>query len=392
MRHHLAIILAASTSLFAFPAFALDGTAFAERLKAVYSLQGGGEIGYTGADVTGENITIKGVTFSVPPSAPYPLGDILFEGVVESDSGWDIGRVSIADVSSTSEQSTFVMKGFEIENLSLPASDSEVTPFLVYDRAAIAEVSVSIGGKSAFGMTGYEVTIEAPEPDVQVDFESSAESVYFNVADTITDPKGLADVKALGLERIEGVLVMNGSWAGEKGTLTVDEFSFDVPNAGRFDMTFAIDGYTPAFMKTLQEVTKASAAAGTDEQAQAAQGLAMLGLLQQLSYVSTSMRYDDAGLAPKVLDLLASQQKITKEALTTQYKAVLPFALAQVQNAEFAANVTTEVGKFLDDPKSLEIDATPAEPVPGTMLMATGAGNPMELIKTLNVVVTGNQE
>ncbi|MGL4404958.1 MAG: hypothetical protein ACRCT6_04300 [Notoacmeibacter sp.] len=392
MRHAFALFLAAGTSFAAFPAFALDGTAFAERLKAVYSLQGGGDIAYASAEVAGENITIKGVTFSVPPAAPYPLGDILFEGVVEGDAGWDIGRVSIADVSTTSEQSTFVMKGFEIENLSLPSSDTEVTPFLVYERAAVDEMSVAIGGKPAFGITGYEVTIDAPEPNVRVNFESSADNLYVNVADMTTDPKGLSDVKTLGLERIEGVMVMNGSWVGEKGTLTVDEFSLDVPNAGRFDMTFAIDGYTPAFMKTLQEVSKASAAAGADEQAQAAQGLAMLGLLQQLSYVSTSIRYDDAGLTPKVLQLLATQQNLTPEALITQYKAVLPFALAQVQNPEFAANVTTEVGKFLDNPKSLEIDATPAEPVAGTMLMATGAGNPVELLKTLNVVVKGNQE
>ena len=153
----------------------------------------------------------------------------------------------------------------------------------------------------------------------------------------------------------------------------------------------AFDGYTKDFMKTLQEISKAGTAAGTDENAQAAQGLAMLGLMQQLAYVSTSIRYDDAGLANRALDLAAKQQNTTRDALIAQGKAVLPLMLGQLQNPEFATAVSLAVGKFLDDPKSIEIDATPAEPVPGAMLMATGAGNPMELIKTLNVVVTANE-
>jgi hypothetical protein len=138
-------------------------------------------------------------------------------------------------------------------------------------------------------------------------------------------------------------------------------------------------------------VTKATKAAGTDENAQAAQGLAMLGLMQQLAYVSTNIRYDDAGLTNRALDYAAKQQNITAKDLVLQGKAVLPLMLGQLQNPEFAAAVSAAVGQFLDDPKSLEIDATPAEPVPGAMLMATGAGNSLELIKTLNVTVKANE-
>jgi hypothetical protein len=261
----------------------------------------------------------------------------------------------------------------------------------MYDRGAVADFTVIIDKKPAFGMKDYEILVEAPEPTSKIAFTSVAKSVFANVQDFATDPKQIEGAKALGLEKIDGKLTMNGSWAAEKGSLAVTEFSFDLPNSGKIDMTFALDGYTLDFVKTLQEMSKSAQAAGTDENAQAAQGLAMLGLMQQLAYVSTKIRYDDAGLANRALEYTAKQQNITAKDLVLQGKAVLPLMLGQLQNPEFAAAVSAAVGKFLDDPKSLEINATPTAPVPGAMLMAAGAGNPLELIKTLNVTVKANE-
>ena len=392
MRHAFAFILATGTALYALPAFAVDGPAFAERLKAVYALQGGGgEIIYDGVEALGDNVKLKGVKFKVEPATEFVLGDLLFEGVEEEGGDWSVAKTSIPDINTTSDQSTVVMKGFVIENLIVPSEANTTTPFLLYDRAALDEVSVSIGGKPAFSMMDYEVLIEAPEPEVKIAFTSEAQSIVINVVDLATDAKTLEGAKALGLEKIDAKLIMDGAWVAEKGQLDVTEFSFDIPNAGKIDFTFAIDGYTKDFMKTLQDVSKAAQAAGTDENAQAAQGLAMLGLMQQLAYVSTNIRFDDAGLTNRAVEFAAKQQNISAADLILQSKAVLPLVLGQLQNPEFATAVSVAVGKFLDDPKSLEIDATPAEPVPGAMLMATGVGNPMELIKTLNVTVKANE-
>jgi hypothetical protein len=392
MRHAFALILAAGTSLYAQSAFAVDGTAFAERLKVIYAMQGGGgEISYDSVDSSGEDVTLKGVKFKVPPATEFPLGDLMFGGVAEEAGGFKVAKVTVPDVNTTSDQSSIAMKGFIIENLIVPSEANTTTPFLLYDRAALAELSVGIAGKPAFTMTDYEVLIDAPEPNIKIAFTSVAKSIFIDVSGMATDPKSIEGAKALGLEKIDAKLVMNGSWLAEKGSLDVSEFSFDVPNAGKINLTMAFDGYTKDFMKTLQEVSKATQAAGTDENAQAAQGLAMLGLMQQLAYVSTKLRYDDAGLANRALDLAAKEQNTTRDALIAQGKAVMPLMLGQLQNPEFATAVSTAVSAFLDNPKSLEINATPAAPVPGTMLMATGAGNPMELIKTLNVQVKANE-
>jgi hypothetical protein len=388
-----ALILAAGCSFVPGAAWALDGNAFAERLKTSYGAQaGGGGLSYGSVEVDGDTVTLKAATLDVDPTTKLPLGDLVFTGVTEDGGAWLAETATIADINTTVETATYVMKGFIIEGMTIPAANADgTTPFILYDRAAIDEASVSIGGKPAAGMVGYEVVVSADDPAVRMDFESDAESLYVNIADISTDPASVESAKALGVERLDGALSMNGSWTAEKGTLTVSEFSYDVPDLGKIDLTFAIDGYTPEFIKTLGEVSNAAAAAGNDEQAQAAQGLAMLGLIQQLAYVSTKIRYDDAGFANRALDFAAARQGTTREAFVPQLKGMVPFMLGQLQNPDLAASATAAISAFLDDPQNITINATPAAPVPGAMLMATGAGNPMELIKTLNVQVTANE-
>jgi hypothetical protein len=394
-RSQARIVLALSAGIVFFPgaAFALDGNAFGERLKSVYGAQaGGGGISYQAAEVAGDSVTLKGVTLDVDPATKLPVGDVMFEGVAESAGVWTAAKATIADINTTVETASYVMKGFVIEGMKIPAADATgATPFILYDRAAIAEASFSIGGKPAAGMTGYEVLVNAPAPETRMDFTSVAQSLYVNIADISTDPASAEAAKALGVERLDGKLTMNGSWVAEKGSLAVTEFSYAVPSTGKIDLTFAFDGYTPEFIKTLGEVSNATASAGNDEQAQAAQGLAMLGLIQQLAYVSTKIRYDDDGFTNRALDFAAARQGATRETLVPQLKGMLPFALGQLQNPELAASVSAAVSAFLDNPKNITINATPAAPVPGAMLMATGAGNPLELVKTLNVQVTANE-
>jgi hypothetical protein len=122
-----------------------------------------------------------------------------------------------------------------------------------------------------------------------------------------------------------------------------------------------------------------------------AEGMAMLGLLQQLTFNGASIRFDDDSLTNKVLEYVGKQQGMSAKDIANQAKAIVPFGMAQLNNPELTAQVTAAVSKFLDDPKSLEIAAEPASPVPFALLMANGMSNPLELPKTLGLTVTANE-
>ena len=64
-----------------------------------------------------------------------------------------------------------------------------------------------------------------------------------------------------------------------------------------------------------------------------------------------------------MLDFVAKQQGSNRASIIAQAKGALPFALAQLQNPEFAAQAAAAIGAFLDNPGSLKISSAPARTV-----------------------------
>jgi hypothetical protein len=129
--------------------------------------------------------------------------------------------------------------------------------------------------------------------------------------------------------------------------------------------------------------------AGADN---SAQGLAMLGLMQQLTFHGAKIRLDDDSLTGRVLDYFAEQQGMKAEDIANQAKAIIPFLTAQLNNPELSGQITAALNAFLDDPQSLEIKAAPAAPVPFALIAAGGMTAPLELPKTLGVSVSANTD
>jgi hypothetical protein len=124
----------------------------------------------------------------------------------------------------------------------------------------------------------------------------------------------------------------------------------------------------------------------------------MLGLMQQLSFNGATIRFDDASLTGKILDYVAKQQGQKREDVVNLAKAMLPFALMQVQLPDLAAAISPAVNTYLDDPRSIEIKATPPQPVPFAMIGGAAMASPNDpgatakaLWSMLGVTVTANQ-
>ena len=110
--------------------------------------------------------------------------------------------------------------------------------------------------------------------------------------------------------------------------------------------------------------------------------------MQQLTINNMSVRFDDDSLTNKVLEFIGKQQGVSAKDLANQVKALVPFATGQLNNPELAAQVSAAVNTYLDDPKSLEIEAAPSAPVPFSAIMGGAMTNPMSLTQTLGLKVT----
>ncbi len=386
--------LAFSTFLLTLPlnaAFAQDA-AVADRLKAAFAAQGV-DISWTG--VTGDNSSMVLQGVSIKPAAEkeaLAIGDVKLEGVTEANGGYEIATVSSSPFEHSKDGVTLNVTPFIIHDMSVPAEGASgpLGSMLIYKTAELENVTVKVADKTAFSMDGLALQITPPADGKAMEFSATTEK--FNADLTLVeDPKSKEAIEALGYQNITGNFELGGTWQPSDGKMDLTKYDISVENAGTLGMTFGLGGYTLDFVKSLQEMQKKMAAQpeGADN---SAEGMALLGLLQQLSFNSASIRFDDDSLTGKALDYIGKQQGMSGKDIANQAKAIVPFGMAQLNNPELTAEVTAAVSKYLDDPKSLEISAEPPAAVPFALIMAGAMSNPADLTKTLGVHVKANED
>ena len=385
---------ALSTMLLALPldaALAQDATAVANRIKAGLAGQG---VAVDWTAVTGDasSMVLKGVTIKpTTEQEGLAIGDVTLTGVTEKDGGYLVGKLETAPFSRSEEGLTFDVSPLVISGMNVPGEGSTdpLASIMLYETVELASMSVKLADKTAFAMEGLGFRITPPAEGKPLQFTGAAEKFSGDLS-LVEDPKAKAVIDALGYQNVNGRIDMAGSWQPSDGRLALSQYDISVADAGTFGMTFDFGGYTLDFIKSLQDLQKkmAEAPSGGDN---SAQGMAMLGLMQQLSINGAAVRFEDDSLTGKVLAYVAGQQGASAADIVNQAKAVVPFMLAQLNDPELAAQATAAVGAFLDAPKSIEIALAPASPVPFAQIMAGAMSNPTALTKTLGVKVTANQ-
>jgi hypothetical protein len=337
-------------ALIAHSATAQDATAVAERLKATLAKQGT-EIGWASVSGDGGTVTLEGVTVSVAGTPEkINLGNLTLEGVEEADGGFTIASAKFPEYAVSEGGINFEMKGTAINGLVLPAEGSTdpLAGMLFYDTADVASINVKMGDKQVFTLQGAHAEMSAPEGDNPMEFTVNIPTMSADLT-AIPDPQTQAVITELGYQQIKGLITMEGTWNPKSGQMELSQYDMTVNDAGTLGMTFDLSGYTPEFIKSLQDLQKQMAAqpGGGD---QSAQGMAMLGLMQQLTFNSASVKFTDASLTNKVLGYVAKMQGQKPADIANMAKAMVPFGV----------------------------------------LMAGGMGDPTTLPKTLGVSVSAN--
>jgi hypothetical protein len=369
------------------PAYALDGGAFGDRLKAFYAGEGAA-IDWQSLDAQGSTVVLHGVNVSAKdvPQA-FSLGDVTLDGVNEAPGGgYHIDKVSVPHYAVSKDDFTFSGTNLVIQGADIPGPNAtDALPSqLAYDSMTLDRADFASKTVTVFEADGIHVAIDRKDPG-RIAFSGNVDGFSSDLS-KMQNEKAKATAASLGYEQIHGTAEAHGSWSLSEGHLVIDNYTIAVDKVGKLTFTSDINGYTPAFIKSMREIQ-----ASLKDQKGEARGLAMMGLLQQLEIGGISIRFDDASLTGKLLDFYAQQKHTTRAALVNQVKGALPVALAKLHDPDFAAEVTQAVGTFLDDPKSIEIKVAPAKPLPVAIIAATGMAQPQALPKTLGLNVTANQ-
>lgn len=406
----LALLASVASIALLQPAFALDAKAFVDRIQAVWGPLGY-EFTFGEPTLSGDTITIEDATIGVKPTEGMTTPtsfttSLTFTGVKETgDGGYTADTVELPDVEADMKEEGakghLSLSDIKLTGFYLPGGET-VTPIqLLQLVGAISTGPLSITRNDAeiLGIESMESgsTFEPSQGSADLTNLSSTLSINGITADLSSlkeeDAEAGAVIDGLGLTNIAGNITGSFGWSMADGHMTVDQFLFDFADVGALDMTVDLTGLTPALLAKLQEANKAVEAAGdpTSEAAQAAQTMMGMELLQGLSIGGASLRYDDASLAPKLLEFFAKAQGLEKAQLVEGLKAMAPQMIAGMGIPELAELVTPALNAFLDDPKSLEVDVAPASPT-SLLVVVAAASNPASLITALGVSVTANEE
>lgn len=369
---------------------AYETQAVLDRLKTVMSEQGL-QLEWSGFSDDGSSITLNGVEAG-PPGEALEVGTVRLDDITElGDGGYRIGTVGLPSFSETEDGATVVADGLSITGLRLPAAagDGPYSGMLLYEAADMQSMTVALGDDQVFAMNQLHFELDVPDDASRpMSFSGAAESISADLT-KVDDAEARAVLAELGYGEVAGYFEMNGSWSPSDGNLSLAQFDFAVEEVGTIGFSLDLGGYTTQFLDAVREMQKNMAANQGGDNSQ--QGLAMLGLMQQLSFVGASIDYADDSLTGRILEFVAKQQGTTPEQIANQAKAVVPFAMAQLNDPDLTAAVTQAVTKFLDDPQNITVTAAPAAPVPFAVIMAGAMSAPQALPKQLGVTVTANE-
>lgn len=386
-------LFAASTAIslvFGSMAMAADANAVAERVKALYTKQGG-ELNFAEVQADGDNILLKGTTIKLPTisNSATPVGDITLENVQDTpEGGYSIEKVSVADLDFAPEgadkNDKATIKGISMENVILPSEKAEgpLAKMVFYDKMKIDEFSVGTPGKDGALIKGMEVTLNSANKAEKIDYTLTIADI-----DAVFEKDGKNPLAPLDMNTLKGSVNSKGTWQPKSGNATLDQFEIDAKDLGKINLTGAIDGYDLSFVEALQKTQENMAKADAEKDAA---GLALLGLAEQLSLKNLKIRFDNETLTQKLLDYYGKQQGADGKQLGEQLKMMVPLMATQLKNPEFAQQLKAASDKYFDDPKSLTISASPDQSVSFASIVATASLDPTKIIQLLKVGVDAN--
>lgn len=384
------------------PAMALDAQTFVDRIAAVYKI-GGYDIEFGAATLDGDTITVDGakVTLAGMEGETWNIDTTLtFTGVADTENGgFTADKLTIPDVDTEfSEDPVGHVSLVDIvaSDLYLPPADQVNVTALLESVGSFTTgpLKVTRDGADFLSVDSIEAINEFSYDDADalsnINSSFSVKGIWADLqAVSEEDAEAGATIQALGLTEINGDITQNMTWSMADGHIVIEDFLFDFADIGAINFRADIAGFTPAVLEKIYAMQASSAGAASDE-AQAQQMMVGMELLQALTLTSSSLRYDDAGLAPKLLDMFAAQSGADRASFVEGLKAMVPQLVGQAGIPALTNMVVPAANAFLDDPKSFEVAVRPATPTT-LLVLSAAAANPAGLISALGLAVTANQ-
>lgn len=382
------------------PVWALDAEAFVERIEAVYATMGY-SFEFGPARLEGDAVIVEGATVALPDTGPITLDtELTFSGVAETaDGGFTAKSLTVPDIDSSFSSTPagrVTVTAIRADDIWLPPADAISVEAGLQSLGSLSSgpLSVTRDGVEVLRLEHMAMTSEFVHGDdatlTHIDSRFSAAGIKADLSTIgVEEPEAGAVIEALGLTSVTGDIEQTMAWTLADGHMVIDKFLFDFADVGALDLTFDVSGFTVPLLEKITAL-QGSELDPTSDEAQAQQMMLGMEMLQALTLTKASIRYDDAGLAPRLLDFFANESGAERAQFVAGLKAMLPGLVGQAGIPALNDMVVPAAGAFLDDPQSIEVALKPASPAT-LLVLSAAAANPAGLIAAIGLAVTANQ-
>jgi len=384
---------------------AIEAKDFGARFAAVYASMGY-PLKIASATAAGDTVTLSGVRMEAIGGTDMSadLGTLTFTGVTgDGNGGYRAAEVTEADTSFDVMGYTVTLRNLKASDLYLPATLGPIDALQQLGSMSVGPIEVTHNGNTLITIASISSrTVFTPSqgaPDLEA-LDIGIDLTGFSLdATAIEDKEAAAGVALLG-SPLTGSAREHVTWTLGDGRIAGDELSITLDNLGKLAMTIDMSGYTPAYLASMQQMqaqlAQIQGATPNPEQASAQQMAMAMSALQSLTFNSMSLRFDDASLTNKLLDVFAIQAGQTRAQYIAGLLSGLPEMMEALDGTGLGPQVTAAVTTFLNDPRSIEVAVAPSAPLPFAMLlagpmMASGGGDPTALLGMFGLSITANQ-
>jgi hypothetical protein len=391
-------------------ALAIDANDFAAKLKAVYVSTMGPTVTLDlgAATANGEDVVIDGLSLTEPSSPDSTLkldAKLTFHGVTQqADGGYLADTLTLPDGDFKFDGGEFTVKNIVLKHIYLPSgkAPSVLDSSRLVGDISIGPMALTLDGTPAFTIAGVTISNSfkpsQSTPDLaEIDSTGVTTGFKFDMSGA-KDQETLDQARALDLVTITGKMLDTVTWTLKDGHVNLSEFSTDFDKIGKLKFAFDLSGYTPEFVKNLSAVTQSlgqlSSSSGSSASQQQATAM-LLNSLQTLFLNSASLRFDDASITTKLLDLGAKQAGVTRaafiDALIAQMPAEINASGTEQVPVEMVQTMQATARAFLTNPHSMEVRLAPKTPL-GVLGIVAAAMAPMNLKDQIGLKILVNDK
>ena len=367
--------------LFATPSLAADPQKIANDLVNAIQSGGRGQAAYEAAVATGNDVSISGFRIAgAEDGGAVEITTVIITNPLDrAEGGFTAERILFGSGSITSTDAavswaTATMTGATVPSPAELEDTPRFQPFATFAVEGLTIRSPDLADPLEVGR--FDVTLGGVVDGMPYE-------VALNVGDINVSPEALGDMLALATDGVAGPqtvqdlgitegLISFGFDAGYKpdeDKLDLRSVSLAIAKIGALDISATLSEVPLSLLQTREGMEKLATSAKID---------------------SARIRFENAGIVEWLLDRQAAETGLTREQLTAQFTAAMPFMLSLLGDPALQQRLSAAAANFLLDPRAFTITANPATPISLVEMATAASAAPLAVLGLLAVDATAN--